>query len=148
MSQQPGIEHIAIAVADLEAATAFWRDVLGLREGHREVVADQGVEVQMLHAGAVRVELLRPLGPDTPVGRFLARRGPGLHHVALAVADCAAALAQVRAAGARTLQEDPVPGTHGSRVAFLHPASTGGVLVELVEGGGATAGEEEEEERT
>ncbi|HEX9793374.1 MAG TPA: methylmalonyl-CoA epimerase [Planctomycetota bacterium] len=130
-----GIDHIAIAVEDLDAATAFWRDVLGLREGAREQVESQGVTVQMMHAGDTRVELLHPSGPDTPVGRHLARRGPGLHHLALAVDDCALALERAGAAGVRRINEEPLPGAHGTRVAFLHPSGTGGVLTELVAGG-------------
>ncbi len=139
MAAPRGIDHIALAVPDLDAATAFWRDIVGLREGAREVLEDQGVEVQMLYAGETRVELLRPLGPDTPVGRFLEKRGPGLHHLALAVEDCAGALRELTAAGAAALQEEPVPGAHGTRIAFLHPRSTGGVLLELVEGSGEPA---------
>ena len=135
MPRTLGIDHIAIAVTDLDAATALWRDRLGLREGRRETVESEGVEVQMMYAGETRVELLRPLDPDSPVGRFLEKRGPGLHHLALAVADCGASLAAVRDAGLRVVSTEPSPGAHDTRVAFLHPAATGGVLAELVEGG-------------
>lgn len=130
-----GIDHIAVAVADLDAATALWRDALGLRVGAREIVADQGVEVQMLYAGATRVELMRPLRSDSPVGKFLEKRGPGLHHLALAVGDVAGALAQAQAGGVAAIDAQPRAGAHGTRIAFLHPAGTGGVLTEFVEGG-------------
>ncbi|TAH36433.1 MAG: methylmalonyl-CoA epimerase [Planctomycetota bacterium] len=130
-----GIDHVAIAVEDLDAATALWRDALGLRVGVREVVADQGVEVQMLYAGETRIELMRPLSPDSPVGKFLAKRGPGLHHLALAVEDVGAALEGVKARGLRVIDEQPRAGAHGTRIAFLHPSAAGGVLAELVEGG-------------
>lgn len=133
MSGPLGISHIAVAVEDLDAATALWRDVLGLRAGAREVVAGEGVEVQMLHAGAARVELLRPLAPDSPVGRFLARHGPGLHHLALSVPDVAAAARAAEAAGLRAVGAPGRAGAGGNRIAFLHPSGTGGVLVELVE---------------
>ena len=130
-----GVDHIAVAVTDLDEATRLWRDVLGLREGGRETVADQGVEVQMMYAGDTRVELVCPRAPDSPVARFLERRGPGLHHLALAVEDCGAALEAVRGAGARVVDDAPRGGAHGTRIAFLHPAAAGGVLTELVEGG-------------
>jgi len=147
MSSVTGIDHIAVAVEDLDEATRVWRDVLGLREGAREVVEEQGVALQMMHAGAVRVELVCPLGPDTPVGKFLARSGPGLHHLALAVDDCAAAVEAADAAGARMIDDRPRGGAHGSRIAFVHPATAGGVLVELVQpaddGGPQVALEEE-----
>lgn len=135
MPETLGVDHIAVAVEDLDEATRVWRDVLGLREGAREVVEDQGVAVQMMYAGETRIELLCPLGGDTPVGRFLQKRGPGLHHVALAVGDCGAALERVQRAGARVIHESPVPGAHGTKVAFLHPQATTGVLTELCEGG-------------
>ncbi|KAA3608324.1 MAG: methylmalonyl-CoA epimerase [Planctomycetota bacterium] len=130
-----GVDHIAIAVEDLDQATDLWQQALGARLGPRETVESQGVELQMLYAGETRVELLRPLSPESPVGRFLTKRGPGLHHLALAVPECGDALEQARDAGLRTLSEEPVPGAHGTRVVFLHPGDTGGVLTELVEGG-------------
>ena len=133
MTPVQGIDHIAVAVDDLDAATSLWRDVLGLREGDREVIAEQGVEVQMMHAGGVRVELLRALGPETPVGRYLERNGPGLHHLALQVRDCAQAVAAAEQAGARMIDRKPRDGAHHSRIAFVHPAAAGGVLVEFVE---------------
>lgn len=131
-----GVDHVAIVVADLDEALRLWRDVLGLRAGGRETVADQGVEVQMMYAGDTRVELVRPVRPGSAAAKFLDRRGPGLHHVALAVDDCAAAIAAARARGARLVDEEPRGGAHGTRIAFVHPQATGGTLTEFVEGGG------------
>jgi methylmalonyl-CoA epimerase len=131
-----GVDHIAVVVTDLDEAVRLWRDLLGLRPGGREIVEDQGVEVQMMYAGDTRIELVRPLRPDSPAAKFLAKRGPGLHHLALAVADCKDAVQAAQAQGARMVNAEPVEGSHGTRVAFMHPAATGGVLVELVAGGG------------
>jgi methylmalonyl-CoA/ethylmalonyl-CoA epimerase len=128
-----GVDHIAVAVEDLDAATALWRDRFGLEMGPREKIPDQGVEVQVMFAGPVRIELMRPLGPDSPVARFLEKKGPGIHHIALAVDDCGAAREAALADGGRPAGEGPVPGAGGTKVAFLHPASAGGVLVEWVE---------------
>jgi methylmalonyl-CoA epimerase len=128
-----GIDHVGLAVADLDAALALHANTFGMRVAHREVVDEQGVEAVLLDVGEAHVELLRPLGDDTPVGRFLARRGPGLHHVAYRVADIDAALAELAAAGVRLLDAAPRTGIRGSRVAFLHPAAAGGALTELVE---------------
>ncbi len=100
---------------------------------HREVVTEQGVEAVLLDVGENHVELLAPLGPDTPVGKYLAKRGPGLHHVAYQVADIDATLAALQASGVRLIDETPRVGIRGSRVAFVHPAATGGVLTEIVE---------------
>lgn len=130
-----GVDHLAIAVEDLDEATAVWRDRLGLREGVREVVEDQGVEVQMMYAGDTRVELVCPVHPDSPMAGFLDKRGPGLHHLALAVADCGQAIEEVAAAEGRMIDSTPRVGAHGTRIAFVHPKSAGGVLTELVEGG-------------
>jgi methylmalonyl-CoA/ethylmalonyl-CoA epimerase len=127
------IDHIGVAVADLDAAVALHADTYGMPVVHRETVAEQGVEAVLLDVGENHVELLRPLTDDTPVGRFLARRGPGLHHVAYQVADIDAALAGLRAAGVRLIDEAPRRGIRGSRVAFLHPQASGGALTELVE---------------
>jgi methylmalonyl-CoA/ethylmalonyl-CoA epimerase len=127
------IDHIGVAVEDLDEAVVLYRDRLGFELQHRETVESQGVEAILLGVGENHVELLRPLGPDTPVGRFLARNGPGLHHVAYATKDIAGALESVRSAGLRLIDEQPRAGIRGSRVAFLHPKSTGGVLTELVE---------------
>jgi methylmalonyl-CoA/ethylmalonyl-CoA epimerase len=127
------IDHVGVAVEDLEAAIARYRDQLGLELVHRETVSEQGVEAVLLDVGESHVELLSPLGPDTPVGRYLAKRGPGLHHVAYRVDDIEATLEELRAAGMRLIDERPRVGIRGSRVAFVHPASTGGVLSEIVQ---------------
>jgi methylmalonyl-CoA/ethylmalonyl-CoA epimerase len=127
------IDHIGVAVADLEAAIALHADTYGMAVVHRETVAQQGVEAVLLDVGENHVELLRPLGDDTPVGKFLARRGPGLHHVAYQVPDVEAALAQLRTAGVRLIDDAARTGIRGSRVAFLHPSASGGVLTEIVQ---------------
>jgi methylmalonyl-CoA/ethylmalonyl-CoA epimerase len=127
------IDHIGVAVEDLGAAVALYGGSLGMPDVHRETVAEQGVEAVLLDVGDGHVELLAPLRPDTPVGRFLAKRGPGLHHVAYRVHDIDATLRDARAAGLQLLDERPRDGIRGSRVAFLHPASTGGVLTEIVQ---------------
>jgi methylmalonyl-CoA/ethylmalonyl-CoA epimerase len=127
------IDHIGVAVADLDAAIAVHRDTYGMPLVHRETIAEQGVEAVLFDVGDSHVELLAPLAEDTPVGRFLAKRGPGLHHVAYRVDDVAAALDGLRAAGVRVIDERPRTGIRGSQVAFLHPAASGGVLTELVQ---------------
>ena len=127
------IDHIGVAVADLDVAIATHRDVYGMPLAHRETLEEQGVEAALLDVGDSHVELLAPLDADTPVGRFLARRGPGLHHVAYRVDDVAAALDELRAAGVRLIDEAPRTGIRGSQVAFLHPSAAGGVLTELVQ---------------
>ncbi len=127
------VDHIGVAVDDLEAAIALYRDTLAMELVHREVVEEQGVEAVLLDVGENHVELLAPLGPDTPVGRFLAGKGPGLHHVAYQVGDVAAALARLREQGVRLIDEQPRAGIRNSRVAFVHPRATGGVLTEIVE---------------
>ena len=127
------IDHIGVAVADLDAAVALHERTYGMPVVHRETLTGQGVEAVLLDVGENHVELLRPLAGDTPVGRFLARRGPGLHHVAYQVADIDAALAWLREQGARLIDEAPRAGIRGSRVAFLHPSAAGGVLTEIVE---------------
>jgi methylmalonyl-CoA/ethylmalonyl-CoA epimerase len=127
------IDHIGVAVEDLDAAVELYKERFGMAEQHRETVEEQGVEAVLLEIGEGHVELLRPLGPDTAVGKFLAARGPGLHHVAYQTSDIDAALEQVKAAGLRLIDEQPRVGIRGSRVAFLHPKATAGVLTELVE---------------
>ncbi|HYI17430.1 MAG TPA: methylmalonyl-CoA epimerase [Solirubrobacteraceae bacterium] len=127
------IDHVGIAVADLDAAVALHEREYGMPVVHRETVTAQGVEAVLLDVGESHVELLRPLADDTPVGRFLARRGPGLHHVAYGVEDIEAALAQLGAQGIRLIDEVPRTGIRGSRVAFLHPSGSGSVLTEIVE---------------
>lgn len=127
------IDHIGVAVEDLDAAVELYKERFGMAEQHRETVEDQGVEAVLLEVGEGHVELLRPLGPETAVGKFLARSGPGLHHVAYQTSDIDATLEQVKAAGLSVIDEQPRVGIRGSRVAFLHPKATGGVLTELVE---------------
>lgn len=127
------IDHIGIAVEELDTAIALHEGAYAMEVVHRETVAEQGVEAVLLDVGENHVELLAPLGPDTPVGRFLAKKGPGLHHVAYQVADIDATLDELRAAGLRLIDETPRTGIRSSRVAFLHPSATGGVLTEIVE---------------
>jgi len=127
------IDHIGIAVTDLDAAIALHETTYGMALVHRETVAEQGVEAVLLDVGENHVELLRPLADDTPVGKFLAKRGPGLHHVAYQVADIEATLAALKEQGVRLIDETPRVGIRSSRVAFLHPASSGGVLTEIVQ---------------
>jgi methylmalonyl-CoA epimerase len=127
------IDHIGVAVQELEPALELYRDSFHLQLAHREVVEDQGVEAVLMDVGENHVELLAPLGPETPIGRFLARQGPGLHHVAYQVPDIDATLAALRQAGLALIDEQPRTGIRGSRVAFMHPGATGGVLTEIVE---------------
>ena len=127
------IDHVGIAVEDIETAISLYRDSLGLPVVHREQVAEQGVDAALLDVGDSHVELLEPLGPETVVGRFLARRGPGLHHVAYRVDDIDRALGELKSSGMRLIDDRARVGIRGSRVAFLHPGSTGGVLTEIVE---------------
>jgi methylmalonyl-CoA/ethylmalonyl-CoA epimerase len=130
------IDHIGVAVEDIDAGIALYGQSFEMRLSHRETVVSQGVEAVLLDVGEGHVELLAPLGPDTAVGRFLARKGPGLHHVAYAVEDIDATLAQVRAAGIEAIDAEPRAGIRDSRVAFLHPRFSGGVLTEIVEPAG------------
>jgi methylmalonyl-CoA/ethylmalonyl-CoA epimerase len=127
------IDHVGVAVPSIDSALALYRDGLGMTLVHRETVADQGVEAALLDVGDGHVELLEPLDPDTAVGKFLSRRGPGLHHIAYRVASVQEALDAYAAAGMRLIDERPRAGIRGSRVAFLHPAGTGGVLTEIVQ---------------
>jgi methylmalonyl-CoA epimerase len=127
------IDHIGVAVEDIDAALPYYLDVLQVPLVHRETVADQGVEAALLDVGDGHIELIAPLGPETGVAKYLAKRGPGLHHVAYRVADIDAALGALAASGMRLIDESPRIGIRGSRVAFLHPASSGGVLTEIVE---------------
>ncbi len=127
------IDHIGIATKSIEEGLTIWQKVLGLKPDHTEEIADQGVRVCMLPVGDTRVELLEPLGPDTPVGKFLAKRGPGMHHIALEVKDIRGSLAELKSRGARLIDETPRVGVGGSLVAFIHPSSTDGVLLELVQ---------------
>jgi methylmalonyl-CoA/ethylmalonyl-CoA epimerase len=127
------IDHIGVAVADLDAALALHERTYGMPVAHRETVSEQGVEAVLLDVGENHVELLRPLADDTPVGKFLAKRGPGIHHVAYQVTDIESALRRCKDAGLRLIDETPRTGIRDSRVAFLHPAASGGVLTEIVQ---------------
>jgi len=127
------IDHVGIAVEDLQDAVAAYELLLGVPPVHRERVDDQGVEEVLFAVGSSYVQLLGALGPDTPVGRALAKRGPGVHHVAYRVDDVAAALEHFRAEGARLVDEAPREGSRNTLIAFVHPSAMGGVLVELVQ---------------
>ncbi len=127
------IDHIGVATEDLDGAIALYEGTMGMPVAHRETVESQGVEAVLLDVGEGHVELLRPLGPDTAVGRYLERKGPGLHHVAYAVDDIDAVLGKLKEAGIELIDSEPRVGIRDSRVAFVHPKSTGGVLTELVE---------------
>jgi methylmalonyl-CoA/ethylmalonyl-CoA epimerase len=127
------IDHVGIAVEDLQDAVAAYELLLGVPPVHRERVDDQGVEEVLFAVGSSYVQLLGALGPDTPVGRALAKRGPGVHHVAYRVDDVAAALEHFRAEGARLVDEAPREGSRSTLIAFVHPSAMGGVLVELVQ---------------
>lgn len=127
------IDHVGVAVEDLDAAVELYSKQLRMPEQHRETVEDQGVEAVLLEVGDGHVELIKPLSSESGVARFIAKNGPGLHHVAYATDDIDSALEQVREAGLRLIDEKPRRGIRDSRVAFLHPKSTGGVLTEIVE---------------
>jgi methylmalonyl-CoA epimerase len=127
-----GVHHIGIAVVDLDEAIETYARLFGAILEHRETLEEQGVEAAALRAGESRVELLRPLGPETPVGKFLAKRGPGMHHIAFHVDDLGAELGRLRAEGVHLIDEAPRRGLFGLQVAFVHPEATGGVLAELV----------------
>ena len=127
------IDHVGIAVPDLDAAVEHYRRTFGIEPSYRERMQDQGVEEVLFAVGESYVQLLGALGPQTPVGRFLERRGPGVHHVAYRVQSVADALEDLRATGVPLVDEVPRPGSRGTRIAFVHPKGVGGVLVELVE---------------
>ena len=129
------VDHVGIAVEDLDAAVEHYRRTLGIEPVHREVVESQGVEEVLLRVGTSYIQLLGALGPETPVGRFLAIRGPGVHHVAYRVDSVADALEHLRAEDVPLVDEVPRPGSRGTTIAFIHPKGMGGVLVELVQGG-------------
>ena len=127
------LDHIGIATRELEEGFAVWRDALGLELSTTEELPDQGVRVAMLEIGDTHVELLEPLTPDSAVGRFLEKRGPGIHHLAVEVKDIRASLSDLKSRGARLIDEEPRIGARGCLVAFIHPTSTNGVLLELVQ---------------
>jgi methylmalonyl-CoA/ethylmalonyl-CoA epimerase len=127
------IDHVAIAVTDLEAAIAYYRDVFGAEVDHREVVESDGVEEALLKVAESYVQLLTPTREDSPVAKYLEKKGEGLHHIGYRVSDCAAALQAVKDAGGRVIDEAPRPGSRGTTVAFVHPKTAFGTLIELVQ---------------
>lgn len=127
------IDHVAIAVEDLEAAIRYYRDTFGAEVDHREIVESDGVEEALLRVADSYIQLLTPTRDESPVTKYLERNGEGLHHVAYRVADCAAALNEVKASGGRVIDETPRPGSRGTTVAFIHPKGAFGTLIELVE---------------
>ena len=127
------INHLGIATKSIDEALKFWSDALGLENVHTEIVEDQKVRVAMLPIGESRVELLEPTSDDSPISKFLEKRGPGIHHIAVEVDDIEASLAQLKAKGMRLIDEIPRVGAEGCLVAFVHPAATNGVLLELVQ---------------
>jgi len=127
------VDHIGVAVEDIDAALALYERDYAMTLVHRETVTEQGVEAVLLDVGENHVELLAPTGPDTPVGKFIAKRGPGIHHVAYQVDDIESALSSLRDSGLRLIDETPRTGIRNSRVAFLHPATSGSVLTEIVQ---------------
>lgn len=145
------IDHIGIATPKIDDALAFWRDALGLNVAHIEEVAEQGVRVAMLPAGEPRIELLEPLHAGSPVAKFLEKRGAGIHHVAVRVDDIRGALARLKSQGARLIDEEPRVGAGNCLIAFVHPAASGGVLLELVEereGGNESSGRSEANDKS
>jgi methylmalonyl-CoA/ethylmalonyl-CoA epimerase len=127
------VDHIGIATYQIDVALRLWRDALGLEVDSTEEVTEQGVRVAMLPIGETHIELLEPLSQDSPVGKFLQKRGPGIHHVAVRVTDIRASLAQLKEKGTRLIDETPRTGAGGCLVAFIHPSSANGVLLELVQ---------------
>ena len=127
------VDHVGIAVRDLERAISFYEQAFGVKCSHRERVDDQGVEEAMFRVGESWIQLLQPLGPDTPVGKFLAKRGEGVHHVGYGVSDLEAVLDHLKAEGVPLIDAEPRRGSRGAQVAFVHPKGVGGVLVELVQ---------------
>ena len=127
------VDHIGIATREIEEALLVWRDALGLSVDSTDEVAEQGVRVAMLPLGETHIELLEPLSDDSPVGKFLQKRGPGIHHIAISVKNIRTTLSQLKAKGARLIDETPRVGANGCLVAFIHPSATNGVLLELVE---------------
>jgi methylmalonyl-CoA/ethylmalonyl-CoA epimerase len=127
------VDHVGIAVKDLEAAIAFYEAAFGVKLAHRETVEEQGVEEAMFRVGESWIQLLRPLGPDTPVGKYIEKRGEGVHHIGYGVSDLEAVLEHLKGEGMQLIDAEPRRGSRGSMVAFVHPRSVGGVLVELVQ---------------
>jgi len=132
-SNKVSIDHLGIAVSSIDEALNFWRDGLGLLLKGIEVVEDQGVRVAILPVGESRIELLEATGEETPIGKFIARRGPGIHHLSLEVSDLQAMLGELKNRGVRLIDQEPRVGAGGALIAFIHPSSTGGVLIELAQ---------------
>src|SRR5499426_3233914 len=132
-SKKVKIDHLGIAVSSIDDAVNFWRDGLGLLLKEIEVVEDQGVRVAILPVGESRIELLEATGEETPIGKFIARRGPGIHHLSLEVSDLQAMLGELKNRGVRLIDQEPRVGAGGALIAFIHPSSTGGVLIELAQ---------------
>jgi len=132
-SKKVKIDHLGIAVSSIDDAVNFWRDGLGLLLKEIEVVEDQGVRVAILPVGESRIELLEATGEETPVGKFIANRGPGIHHISLEVSDLKAMLEELKTRGVRLIDQEPRVGAGGALIAFIHPSSTGGVLIELAQ---------------
>ncbi len=130
------IDHLGIAVHSITEASGFYRDVLGLPDGGTEEVSDQKIRVAFFEVGEARIELVEPTAPDSPIARFLMKRGPGLHHIAYRVDDLDATLAAVKAAGIRLIDESPRDGAHGMKIAFVHPQGSGGMLTEFCQPAG------------
>ena len=127
------VDHVGIAVKDLDAAIAFYEAAFGVTLAHRETVEEQGVEEAMFRVGESWIQLLRPLGPDTPVGKYIEKRGEGVHHIGYGVSDLKGVLEHLKGEGMQLIDAEPRRGSRGSMVAFVHPRSVGGVLVELVQ---------------
>jgi len=127
------VDHVGFAVRDLDAAIAFYSAAFGVKLAHRETVTEQGVEEAMFRVGESWIQLLRPLGPDTPVGKYIEKRGEGVHHIGYGVSDLKGVLEHLKAEGLTLIDAEPRPGSRGTMVAFVHPKSVGGVLVELVQ---------------
>jgi len=130
------IDHIGIAVKSLSSAARVYENLIGLRVSGYDQVDEQGVRVAMLNIGETRIELLEPTGPDSPIEKFMAKRGEGIHHIAVSVDDIEAELERLKASGARLIDEKPRRGAHNTKIAFIHPSSANGVLLELVQHGG------------
>lgn len=137
MQKVKGINHIGIAVSSIEDQLGYYRDVLGLDYEGQETVAEQKVRVAFFRIGEVRIELLEPTGPDSPIAKFIEKRGPGLHHLAFTVEDLPSRISELRAAGVQMIDEIPRAGAHHMEIAFLHPRSSHGVLTELCQPGRA-----------
>lgn len=133
------IDHVAFAVNDLEAAIAYYRDVYGAVVDHREIVESDGVEEALLKVAESYIQLLTPTRADSPVAKYLEKKGEGMHHIGYRVADCGVALEAVKAAGGKVIDQAPRPGSRGTTVAFIHPKTTFGTLIELVQDNGPEA---------